>query len=69
MRASYYDETAEIVRQLTSVGIKRIAVFYQNDAYGKAGLDGVTRALKPLGLEPAGLGTVERNTVDASMPR
>jgi ABC-type branched-subunit amino acid transport system substrate-binding protein len=63
VRASYYDETAEIVRQLTSVGIKRIAVFYQNDAYGKAGLEGVNRALKPLGLQPEGLGTVERNTV------
>jgi ABC-type branched-subunit amino acid transport system substrate-binding protein len=63
VRASYYDETAEIVKQLTSVGIKRIGVFYQNDAYGKAGLDGVNRALKPLGLAPTGLGTVERNTV------
>lgn len=64
VRASYFDETAEIVKQTTSVGIKRIGVFYQNDSYGKAGLDGVLRALKPLGLEPAGLGTVERNTVD-----
>jgi len=64
VRASYFDETAEIVKQLTSVGIKRIGVFYQNDAYGKAGLEGVTRAMKPLGLEPVGLGTVERNTVD-----
>ncbi|HEX7435377.1 MAG TPA: ABC transporter substrate-binding protein [Caldimonas sp.] len=64
VRASYFDETAEIVKQLTSVGIKRIAVFYQNDAYGKAGLEGVTRALKPLGLGPESLGTVERNTVD-----
>ncbi len=64
LRASYFDETAEIVKQLTAVGIKRIAVFYQNDSYGKAGLEGVTRALKPLGLAPSGLGTVERNTVD-----
>ena len=64
VRASYFDETAEIVKQVTSVGIKRIGVFHQNDSYGKAGLDGVVRALKPLGLEPAGLGTVERNTVD-----
>ena len=63
VRASYFDETGEIVKQLTAVGIKRIGVFYQNDSYGKAGLAGVTRALKPLGLEPAGLGTVERNTV------
>ena len=64
VRASYFDETAEIVKQLTSVGIKRIGVFYQNDSYGKAGLEGVSRALKPLALTPAGLGTVERNTVD-----
>ena len=64
VRASYFDETAEIVKQSTAIGIKRIGVFHQNDSYGKAGLDGVTRALKPLGLEPAGLGTVERNTVD-----
>ena len=64
VRASYFDETAEIVRQVTSIGTKRIGVFYQNDSYGKAGLDGVTRALKPLGLETAGLGTVERNTVN-----
>jgi ABC-type branched-subunit amino acid transport system substrate-binding protein len=63
VRASYFDETAEIVKQLTSVGINRIGVFYQNDAYGKAGLEGVNRALKPLGLAPVGLGTVERNTV------
>ena len=45
IRASYNDETGLIVRQLTSLGLKKIAVFYQNDAYGKAGLDGVTLAL------------------------
>ena len=63
VRASYYDETALIVRQLTNLGLKKVAVFYQNDAYGKAGLEGVNRALKPLGLTPVALGTVERNTV------
>ena len=66
VRASYYDETAEIVKQLTGLGIKRIAVFYQNDSYGKAGLEGVVRALKPLQLEPVALGTVERNTVEVA---
>lgn len=64
VRASYFDETAVIVRQITSVGIKKIAVFYQNDAYGKAGLEGVSRALKTANLEPAALGTVERNSSD-----
>jgi branched-chain amino acid transport system substrate-binding protein len=53
VRASYFDETAEIVEQVTSIGMKRVAVFHQNDSYGKAGLDGVTRALKALKLEPA----------------
>jgi ABC-type branched-subunit amino acid transport system substrate-binding protein len=66
LRASYYDETGLIVKQLTSLGLKKIAVFYQNDSYGKAGLEGVKRALKPLGLEPVALGTVERNTVDVA---
>lgn len=66
VRASYFDETAEIVKQVTSIGTRRIAVFHQNDSYGKAGLDGVLRALKPLNLEPAALGTVERNTVDVA---
>ncbi len=66
LRASYYDETGLIVKQLTSLGLKKIAVFYQDDAYGKAGLEGVRRALKPLGLEPLALGTVQRNTVDVA---
>jgi ABC-type branched-subunit amino acid transport system substrate-binding protein len=63
VRASYDDETALIVRQLTSLGLKKIAVFRQNDAYGQAGLDGVNKALKAQGLEPVAIGTVERNTV------
>ena len=66
LRASYYDETALIVKQLTSLGLNKIAVFYQNDAYGKAGLEGVTRALKAQNLAPVALGTVERNTVDVA---
>jgi ABC-type branched-subunit amino acid transport system substrate-binding protein len=36
LRASYYDETGLIVKQLTSLGLKKIAVFYQNDSCGKA---------------------------------
>lgn len=66
VRASYFDETAAIVRQVTSVGIKKVAVFYQNDAYGKAGLEGVRRALKALDLDPAAVGTVERNSTDVA---
>jgi branched-chain amino acid transport system substrate-binding protein len=64
VRASYYDETALIVKQLTQLGLRKIAVFRQNDNYGQAGYDGVVRALKPLGLEPVAVGLVERNTVN-----
>ncbi|MFM2398667.1 MAG: hypothetical protein RL341_824, partial [Pseudomonadota bacterium] len=66
VRASYFDETEKIVEHLTTVGIKRIAVFHQNDAYGKAGLEGVERALKKRGLDVVAKGTVERNSVDLS---
>lgn len=66
VRASYNDETALIVRQLTGLGLKKIAVFYQNDAYGKAGLDGVTLALAAQNLKPVALATVERNTVNVA---
>ena len=66
LRASYNDETALIVRQLTNLGLKKIAVFYQNDAYGKAGLDGVTLALAAQGLKPVAEATVERNSEDVA---
>ena len=66
VRASYNDETGLIVKQLTSLGLKKIAVFYQNDAYGKAGLDGVTLALNGLGLKAVAQATVERNSVDVA---
>jgi hypothetical protein len=66
VRASYNDETGLIVKQLTSLGLKKIAVFYQNDAYGKAGLDGVVLALAAQNLKPVAQATVERNTVDVA---
>jgi branched-chain amino acid transport system substrate-binding protein len=66
LRASYNDETALIVKQLTRLELKKIAVFHQNDAYGKAGLDGVTLALGKQNLKPVALATVERNSVDVA---
>lgn len=69
VRASYFDETAAIVRHNLATGIRKIAVFYQNDAYGKAGLEGVVRALKESNLEPVATGTVERNSLDVAKAR
>jgi ABC-type branched-subunit amino acid transport system substrate-binding protein len=63
VRASYYDETEKIVEQLVSTGNSKIAVFYQDDAYGQAGLKGVQIAMDKRGLKTVALGKVERNTV------
>jgi len=64
VRASYFDETEAIVQHLTAMSIDKIAVFYQNDAYGQAGLAGVERALKKRKLDVSAKATFERNTVD-----
>jgi branched-chain amino acid transport system substrate-binding protein len=66
VRASYFDETERIVENLVAQGVKNIAVFYQNDAYGKAGLAGMERAMKKRNLPITALATVERNTVNVS---
>lgn len=66
VRASYADEAEVIVNQMVSLGLKNIAVFYQNDGFGKSGLDGVTSALKKHNLAPSSVGTVERNSVDVT---
>ncbi len=62
VRASYYEEAEALVAQLTGVGITRIAVFHQNDAFGLEGLEGVRRALERRGLPLAATGQVERNS-------
>lgn len=64
IRASYKDETRAIVDLLVTMGLKRIGVFYQNDGFGKSGLDGVTEALKKYNLAPEAVGSVERNSMD-----
>ncbi len=66
VRASYYQETEALVAFLVNHGKKRIAVFYQDDAYGKAGLQGVQLAMERRKLPIIALGTVERNTVDVN---
>ena len=66
VRASYYDETEAIVNLLANLGLTRIAVFYQNDSYGKAGLTGVERAMAKRNMKIAATGTVERNTTEVA---
>src|SRR5262249_59329453 len=53
-------------RHVRARSIDGIAVFYQSDAYGQAGLAGLERAMKKRNLELVARGTVERNTVDVA---
>ena len=69
LRASYDDETRRIVDSFLFLGLKRVAVFYQDDAFGAAGLSGVRLALAAHGLTPVAIGAVRRNSsaVDAAL--
>jgi len=66
IRASYNDETEYLIDRLANLGTKNIAVFYQNDAYGKAGLAGVELAMKKRNLRVSEVATVERNSLDVA---
>lgn len=66
LRGSYFDETELMIQHLNSFGIRKVAVFYQNDAYGQAGLAGVKKAMDKRSLPIAVTGTVERNSSDVS---
>ena len=62
LRASYRDETAGLVDHFVRSGRKRIGVFYQVDAYGRSGWDGVRRALKKHDLRIVEEATYRRGT-------
>jgi ABC-type branched-subunit amino acid transport system substrate-binding protein len=63
-RASYYAETQKIVEYLVDeLGHTKIAIFYQNDSYGEAGLNGVKKALSDKKMELVAKGIYRRNTL------
>jgi ABC-type branched-subunit amino acid transport system substrate-binding protein len=64
LRASYFQETEEMLERLTrDLGASRIAILFQDDAFGRAGLAGVQRALTKRNMALVAEGTYERNTV------
>ena len=64
LRASYYQETEEMVARLTQdLSIERIAVMYQDDSFGRAGYRGVLLALDRRKMEPVAIGVYPRNTL------
>jgi branched-chain amino acid transport system substrate-binding protein len=63
IRASYGAEAEAWIKHLTEdLHIKSIAIFYQDDSYGRDGLAGVKLALEKRGMELTAEGTFERNT-------
>ena len=63
LRASYYQETEEMVARLTEdLGVTRIAVLYQDDSFGRAGYRGVRLALDRRAMQPVSIGLYPRNT-------
>lgn len=63
IRASYSAEAEAWVKHLTEdLHFTNIAIFYQDDSFGRDGLAGVKHALDKRGLELSAEGTFERNT-------
>jgi len=60
LRASYLQETAWLVANFVDLARPKIAVFYQADAYGRSGWDGVRKALSKYGLNIVGEATYKR---------
>jgi branched-chain amino acid transport system substrate-binding protein len=62
LRSSYHQETEGLVNHLVAIGRKKIAVFYQADAYGRSGWNGVRMTLAKYGLKIAAEATYKRGT-------
>jgi len=60
LRPSYGQETEGLVRNFVNIARPRIAVFYQADAYGRSGWDGVRKALDKYGLDIVAEATYRR---------
>lgn len=65
IRASYADEAEKVVQHLATLGIKRIAVVYQNNSFGKEVLAGAQQAIAQLKLPASTTATVESDSSDA----
>jgi branched-chain amino acid transport system substrate-binding protein len=63
VRTSYFQETEAWIERLTKdLGIKKIAILYQDDTFGQAGLDGVKIAMAKRNMSLVASGTYRRNT-------
>lgn len=65
IRASYADEAEQLVQHLATIGIRRIAIVYQNNSFGKEVFDATQRSMAKHKLEATAIVTVENNSSDA----
>ncbi|MBS3917238.1 MAG: ABC transporter substrate-binding protein [Sulfuritalea sp.] len=64
-RASYGAETDKMVEQLKTTGVKSIAVVYQDDPFGKAGLKSAQGAFERQGIKPIIESPIDMGKLDA----
>jgi len=63
VRSSYFQETEAWIEHLTKdLGISKIAILYQDDAFGLAGLEGVKIAMAKRDMSLVASGAFKRNT-------
>ena len=65
IRASYADEAEKLVQHLSTIGIQRIGIVYQNNSFGKEVFDSARQSMSRLKLPEAAAVTVENNASDA----
>ena len=66
IRSSYAQEVERMVEHVLTIGISRVAVFYDDDAFGQDVQRGVEEALARRKLKPVATGKVERGSADVS---
>ena len=65
IRASYADEAEQLVQHLATIGIKRIAIVYQNNSFGKEVFNATQLSMTRHKLNASAIVTVENNASDA----
>ena len=66
IRASYAQEVDKMVEHVLTLGLRRVAVFYDDDAFGQDVLKAAEAALASRGLQLAAQGRVARGSSDVS---
>jgi len=65
IRASYPDEAEHLVRHLHTTGVRKIAVVYQNNSFGREILQGAIESMEKKGLSASWTGAIEPDASNA----